>query len=247
LELVDAAAIRSRAAKVGIGLCTSTACSLENDPTGDDEATRKRGIQYLKNCIKATADMGATVFTGVTYSAMGRRIAEMPGDMYWERAAKALKEAARFARDHGVTIGIEPINRYESFLVNTCEQGIRLREMVGEPNVALHLDAYHMNIEEADFYEPTRKATPFLCHYHLSESHRGTPGTGRVDWEGIYRALANAGYSGMVGMEAFCEVAGAMAAATCVWRKMANSSDELLTQGLSFLKGLEAKHYGNLA
>jgi D-psicose/D-tagatose/L-ribulose 3-epimerase len=246
LELVDAAAIRSRAAEVGIGLCTSTACSLANDPTGDNEVTRQRGIQYLKDCIKATADMGATVFTGVTYSAMGRRIAEMPGENYWERAAKALEEAARYAGDQGVVVGIEPINRYESFLVNTCEQGMRLREMVGKPNVAIHLDAYHMNIEEADFYEPTRKAAPFLCHYHLSESHRGTPGTGRVDWEGIYRALASTGYSGMVGMEAFCEVAGAMAAATCVWRKMAKSSDELLTQGLSFLKGLEAKYYGNL-
>jgi D-psicose/D-tagatose/L-ribulose 3-epimerase len=118
--------------------------------------------------------------------------------------------------------------------------------MIGERNVALHLDAYHMNIEEADFYEPTRKAAPFLCHYHLSESHRGTPGTGQVNWEEIYRALASVGYSGLVGMESFCEVSGAMAAATCIWRKMANSSDELLTQGLSFLKGLEAKHYGNL-
>jgi len=190
--------------------------------------------------------MGATVFTGVTYSAIGRRIAGIPGDEYWEYAAKALKEAARFAADYGVVVGIEPINRYESFLVNTCEQGMKLREMIGEPNVALHLDAYHMNIEEADFYEPTRKAAPFLRHYHLSESHRGTPGTGRVDWEAIYRALASVDYSGLVGMESFCEVSGAMAAATCMWRKMANSSDELLTKGLSFLKGLEAKHYGNL-
>jgi D-psicose/D-tagatose/L-ribulose 3-epimerase len=246
LELVDAAAIRNRAAEVGIDLCTSTACSIANDPTGDDQAIRQRGVKYLMNCIKATADMGATVFTGVTYSAIGRRIAEIPGEEYWEHAAKALKEAARFASDQGVVVGIEPINRYESFLINTCEQGIRLREMIGERNVALHLDAYHMNIEEADFYEPTRKAAPFLCHYHLSESHRGTPGTGQVNWEEIYRALASVGYSGLVGMESFCEVSGAMAAATCIWRKMANSSDELLTQGLSFLKGLEAKHYGNL-
>lgn len=243
LELVDPSAIRNRAAEVGIELCTSTACAEANDPSGDDEAVRQRGLTYLMNCIKATADMGATVFTGVTYSAMGRRIAGIPGEEYWGRAAKALKAAARYARDYGVVVGIEPINRYESFLVNTCEQGIKLREMVGEPNVALHLDAYHMNIEENDFYEPTRKAAPFLCHYHLSESHRGTPGSGQVDWEEIYRALADAGYSGLVGMESFCEVSGAMAAATCIWRKMANSSDEVLIKGLSFLKGLEAKHY----
>ena len=95
LELVDAAAIRNRAAEVGIDLCTSTACSIANDPTGDDQAIRQRGVKYLMNCIKATADMGATVFTGVTYSAIGRRIAEIPGEEYWEHAAKALKEAVK--------------------------------------------------------------------------------------------------------------------------------------------------------
>jgi D-psicose/D-tagatose/L-ribulose 3-epimerase len=243
LELVDAAAIRQRAAAVGIGLCTSTACSEVTDPTGENEATRRRGIEYLKGCVKATAGMGATVFTGVTYSAIGRRIGAMPGEEYWERAASALKEAARFAQGLGVTIGIEPINRYESFLVNTGDQALRLKEMVGEPNIAIHLDAYHMNIEEAEFYAPTKKAAPFLCHYHLSESHRGTPGTGRVDWEGIYRALAEANYTGLVGMESFCEVSGSMAAATCIWRKLAPSSDELLRTGLQFLKGLETKYY----
>ncbi|MCL5744789.1 MAG: sugar phosphate isomerase/epimerase, partial [Acidobacteria bacterium] len=187
------------------------------------------------------------VFTGVTYSAIGRRIAAMPGPEYWERAATALLQAAQYAQEFGITVGIEPINRYESFLVNTCNQALRLKEMIGRPNIAIHLDAYHMNIEEQDFYEATRKATPFLCHYHLSESHRGTPGTGRVDWEGIYRALAEAGYTGMVGMESFSEVSGAMAAATCIWRKLAPSSDELLTTGLNYLKGLEEKHYGRSA
>jgi len=242
LGLVDAKAIRKRAADAGINLCTSTACSEADDPTGDDEATRRRGVEYLQGCVQATADMGATVFTGVTYSAIGRRINSMPGKEYWERAASALKKAARYAAQLGVTVGIEPINRYESFLVNTCDQAFRLKEMVGEPNVAIHLDAYHMNIEEADFYEPTKKAAPYLCHYHLSESHRGTPGTGRVDWDGIYRALAEAGYGGMVGMESFSEVSGAMASATCIWRKLSASSDELLSTGLQFLKGLESKY-----
>jgi D-psicose/D-tagatose/L-ribulose 3-epimerase len=247
LGLVDAKAIRKRAADVGIGLCTSTACSEADDPTGEDEATRRRGVEYLLGCIRATADMGATVFTGVTYSAIGRRIASLPGEEYWERAASALRQAARYAAELGVTVGIEPINRYESFLVNTCDQALRLKELIGEPNVSIHLDAYHMNIEEADFYEPTRKAAPYLCHYHLSESHRGTPGTGRVDWDGLYRALADAGYSGMVGMESFSEVSGAMAAATCIWRKLSTSSDELLSEGLQFLKDLEIKYYHRTA
>ena len=246
LDLVDATAIRERAARVGIGLCTSTACSEANDPTGEDEATRRRAVDYLVGCIKATANMGAKVFTA-SLIPRSEGASPMPGEDYWERAAKALKKAARYAQDLGITVGIEPINRYESFLVNTCEQGLRLKAMIGEPNVAIHLDAYHMNIEETNFYEPTKRAAPLLCHYHLSESHRASPGTGRVDWEGIYRALAESGYSGLVGMESFCEVSGAMAAATCIWRKLAESSDQSLAEGLRFLKAMEAKHYDKVA
>jgi D-psicose/D-tagatose/L-ribulose 3-epimerase len=243
IDKVDPKAIAERLSKVGIGVCTSTACSEADDPTGEDETTRKRGIEYLKRCIKATAEMGATIFTGVTYSAIGRRIEGMPGEIYWERASNALKEAARYARDFGVIIGIEPINRYESFLVNTCDQAFTLMQMVNEPNVKLHLDAYHMNIEERDFYQPTKKAAPYLCHYHLSESHRGTVGTGLVDWDAIYRALSEMGYRGSVGMESFIEPSPAMAAATCIWRKLAESTDESLKQGLDYLRGLEQRHY----
>ncbi len=244
VELVDPDAIKRRLGEVGLDVCTSTACSESSDITADDEAGRRQGVDYLKECIKVTAGMGATVFTGVTYSALGRKIDTMPDESYWLRAAKGLQEAARYAGDLGVTVGIEPVNRYETFLVNTCDQAFRLREMIDEPNVAVHLDAYHMNIEESDFYEPTKKAAPHLCHYHLSESHRGTPGTGVVDWEGIYRALAEAGYEGPVGLESFVEVSPAMAGATCIWRRLAESSDQLLSDGLRYLKGLEAKCYG---
>jgi D-psicose/D-tagatose/L-ribulose 3-epimerase len=244
IELVHPARIRNRAQKVGLGLCTSTACSLRNDPTAENELSRKRALAYLKKCVKATADMGAALFTGVTYSAIGRRISGRPRQEHWRRAAYALKETARYAQDFGVTVGIEPVNRYETFLVNTCDQALTLREMIDEPNLKIHLDAYHMNIEEESFYEATKKAAPHLCHYHLSESHRGTPGTGTVDWQGIYRALAEARYNGTVGLESFCETSDAMRAATCIWRKLAPSSDLLLTEGLSYLKRLEARHYG---
>jgi len=243
IDKVDAVAIKARAADAGMALCTSTACSEATDPTGEDPAVRAAGLHYLKQCIQATADMGGTVFTGVTYSAIGRKITGRPGEEYWDRAADVLREAARFAADLGVTVGIEAINRYETFLVNTAEQALGLRERIGEPNVKVHLDAYHMNIEERDFYTPTKYAVPQLCHFHLSESHRGTPGTGTVDWDGIYRALGESGYQGIVGLESFESVSPAMAAATCMWRSLAESSDQLLGDGLKYLKSLESQYY----
>ena len=243
IELVDPKKIKERLEQVGIGVCTSTVCSEAYDITSDDEAAVKGGLDYLKRCVRATAEMGATCFTGVTYSAIGRRIDSMPDERYWGRAAEALKQVAKLAADLGVTVGIEPVNRYETFLVNTCDQALKLREMIDEPNIGIHLDAYHMNIEENDFYEPTRKAAAFLCHYHLSESHRGTPGTGTVNWDDIFRALGEAKYSGLVGLESFSEVSDAMRAATCIWRQLAPSSDVLLTEGLKYLTALEKKYY----
>jgi len=244
IDKVDPVAIKERAEAAGMALCTSTACSEATDPTGDTEEIRAAALAYLTQCIDDTADMGATVFTGVTYSAIGRKIAGQPGPEYWDRAAAVLRQAARHARERGVTLGIEAINRYETFLINTGEQARLLLDMIDEPNVCIHLDAYHMNIEETDFYTPTKAAAPNLCHYHLSESHRGTPGTGTVDWDAIYRALADAGYNGLVGLESFESVSPAMRAATCMWRQLADSSDQLLSDGLKYLKGLEAKYYG---
>jgi D-psicose/D-tagatose/L-ribulose 3-epimerase len=243
IELVDPKKIRERIDQVRIGVCTSTACSEADDITSEDEATVKRGLEYLKKCVRVTAEMGATCFTGVIYSAIGRRIDSMPDERYWERAAKGLRDVAKLAADLGVTVGIEPVNRYETFLVNTCDQALKLRDMIDEPNIGIHLDAYHMNIEENNFYEPTRKAAPYLCHYHLSESHRGTPGTGTVNWDHIFRALGEAKYSGLAGLESFSEVSDAMRAATCIWRQLAPSSDVLLAEGLKYLKGLERKYY----
>jgi D-psicose/D-tagatose/L-ribulose 3-epimerase len=244
IDQVDPVAIKARLERANLGVCTSTACNDDTDLTGEDAATRQRGVAYLKQCVEATAAMGGTSFSGVLYSALGRTIEEMPGEVYWARAAEGLREVARFAQDHGVTLGLEPINRYETFLVNTCDQALQLRERIGEPNVAIHLDAYHMNIEEEEFYTPTQKAAPHLCHYHLSESHRGTPGTGTVDWASIYRALAESGYNGVVGLESFTQVSDALRAATCIWRPLAPSSDYLLTHGLAYLKAREAEAYG---
>jgi len=216
IDKVDAAAIKQRAHDAQIGVVSSVACSSASDLTADDEQTRKNGVIFLKRCVKAAADMGAPIMTGVTYSEIGRKLDRMPGEEHWDRAAKGLKEVARYAQDFGVTVGIEPVNRYETFLINTCEQALRLRDMIDEPNVGIHPDAYHMNIEENDFYHPTKLAAPHMCHYHLSESHRGVPGQGTVDWASIYRAFADCGYSGVVGLESFIESSDAMRAATCV-------------------------------
>jgi len=245
IELVDPDAIKVELDKHDLGVCASTALNASQDVTSDSAEVRAAGLAYLKECVSKLAAMGGDLFTGVVYSEIGRKIDSMPDERHWQWAAENLKETAKFAAALGVNIGIEPVNRYETFLVNTGEQAMHLRELIDEPNVYVHLDAYHMNIEETDFYEPTKAAAHCLCHYHLSESHRGIPGEGLVDWDGIYRALAEADYEGYVGLESFVEPADSMRSATCIWRTLAPSSDVLVSQGLEFLKGLETKYYGS--
>jgi D-psicose/D-tagatose/L-ribulose 3-epimerase len=239
LDAVDPAAIRGRADAAGLDVVTSVVCADDTDPSSEDERVREAALEFLNRCVDATAAMGATVFTGVTYSAHGRLLDRRPSAADTARAAEVLREAARHAADQGVTIGIEPVNRYETFLVNTAAQALELMELVGEPNVGVHLDAYHMNIEEDDFRSPVELVADHLVHFHLSESHRGIPGRGTVDWEAIMGALGDAGYGGYVGLESFAEVSDAMRGATCIWRDLAPSSDELVREGLAFLKGLD--------
>jgi len=242
LGKVDPGAIRERLESVGLGVCCSVVLDDKTDITSPDPGIRKAGVKFLKGCADATADMGSEILTGVIYSALGFFPEETPSDAHWSRSAEALKDVAAYASDRGLTVGLEPVNRYETFLVNTCEQAHRLRELIDEENVGIHLDAYHMNIEEDDFYTPTVMAGEHLCHYHMSESHRGIPGRGVVNWDEIYRGLAEIRYRGIVGLESFIQVSDAMKGATRIWRSLAPDSDTLVTEGLAYLKGIEARY-----
>jgi D-psicose/D-tagatose/L-ribulose 3-epimerase len=246
-EKVDAAAVRERAEACGLELMSSLALPAGADPAHEDPKYRRRGLEMLVRCIELTAEMGGTLLCGVVYAAIGRLIDRRPEKDDYLRAAEVLKDAAQYARTCGVTIGVEAINRYETFLVNTAGQALELCALVDEPNVGVHLDAYHMNIEEDDFYTATLTAVPRLVHFHLSESNRGIPGRGTVDWDAIMRALADGGYSGHVGLESFVGISEAMRAATCIWRSLAPDSDTLVREGIAYLKGREEAHFSAVA
>lgn len=241
LDTFDAPAVKRRLADAGLDAVTSTVLLRGTDITSPDPAVRARGIAYLKDCVAATAAIGKTNLSGVVYSQHVKDAHARPAEQEWEWAAEGLREAAVYAREHGVQIGLEPVNRYESNLVNTCAQALRLKEMIGEPNIKLHLDTYHMNIEEKSFYAATKAAGDALIHYHLCENDRGIPGTGLVNWDDIFRALAEVGYTGYAALESFVDVTDNMN--TWVWRQLAPSGDALVEAGVRFIQG-KMKQYG---
>lgn len=230
--------IRVRLDGAGIDVVTSTVLSESTDITSPDPAVRAAGLAYLRRCVEVTAELGAPQFSGVIYGMHGKRPRERPGQEEWEWSAECLARLAEYAAEAGITLGLEPVNRYESPLINTCEQALRLAEMIGAANIKIHLDTYHMNIEEKSWRDPVALAGERLCHFHLCENDRGIPGSGLVDWEELFGALGKLHYEGYAGLESFVDVSGDMVAGTCVWRDLAPSGDVLVNEGTAFLRRL---------
>ncbi|OSQ54989.1 D-tagatose 3-epimerase [Marivita cryptomonadis] len=198
---------------------------------------------FLRLAIEKTAGLGATALTGVTYGGIGERSGLPPTDSELDNVARVLEQAARLAADVGLAFGIEPVNRYETHLINTAAQGVAMIERIGAENMFLHLDTYHMNIEEKGAGNGILQGRDHLRYIHLSESDRGTPGAGTCDWDEIFVALAAIGFDGGLAMESFINMPPEIAYGLSVWRPVAESAEQVVGDGLPFLRG-KARQYG---
>ena len=197
---------------------------------------------FLMPALEAAHALGCTFLGGVTYSALGFRSGKPPTEREYDNIAEALRPVCARAADYGITIGMEPCNRYETHLMNTAEQGLALKRRIGADNVAIHLDTYHMNIEEKGIGHGFTVVAGHAQYVHLSESDRGVPGTGTIDWDDAFAGLARAGFVGDLVVESFVTLPPEIAAALCVWRPVAPDRFAVLEQGVSYLRGLGQKH-----
>lgn len=239
LEDLDVEKTRALLNQYGLGVTCSLAlpaqASLPDHP--------KAGRAFLLRALETAHRLGSPIVTGVIYGTLGKLSGHGPRPDELDTVARTLKQVAREAASLGMRLGIEPVNRYESYLVNLAQQGLDLIEQIDEPNVFLHLDTYHMNIEEKGFKEPILRAGKLLQYIHLSESDRGTPGSGNVRWDEVFAALASIGYSGDLVMESFVAHNPDIARATCMWRQVVEDPAILVRDGLAFLRG-KAQAYG---
>ena len=199
-------------------------------------------VAFLDAALERAHRIGAPILSGVVYGTLGGLPGRPATDEERATVAGALKRVARTAATLGLELGIEPVNRYETHLVNTAQQGLELIEAIDASNVVLHLDTYHMNIEEKGFAGPIRAAGDKLGYIHLSESDRGTPGTGNVHWDDVMGGLAAIGYRGDLVMESFVAVNPDIARATCIWRPVGHDSETLVRDGLAFLRRKVGEH-----
>jgi D-psicose/D-tagatose/L-ribulose 3-epimerase len=198
---------------------------------------------FLKDVLEKVHQTGSETLTGVIYGTLGELPGRRPQDGDYAAIAGVLKTIAREARSRGIRIGIEPVNRYETFLVNTAAQAVTLLDRIGEDNVFIHLDTYHLNIEETSYGDAIRTAGSRMEYIHLSESHRGTPGTGTVDWDDVFQGLKDIAFPGALTMESFVKLNPDIARATCMWRDIVQDPKALVRDGVAFLRS-KAQEYG---
>jgi len=242
LELINIEKTKMELKKQKMECLGSVALSMDHDLTSDDEETRRRGIEWMKRCVEVISELGGDTICGVIYIAWSKMTGRSRTETEWRRSVEALREIGRFAREYDVTLGIEPINRFETYFLNTASDAVKLAKDVGEPNVKVHLDTFHMNIEEKNFYDPIKQTGDLLWHMHCCENDRGIPGTGHVNWDEVFQALSEIGYDRWLVIESFTPEMGKIAASAGIWRKLAPSADEIATEGLKFLKA-KAKEF----
>ena len=226
-------------ASLGLGATTCAVMTPDRDLTTDDAATIAATQAYLRACVDAAARVGSPVVAGPMYAPVGHvtRLDDTQRAATVERLAEALRPVADHAGTRGVRLALEPLNRYETSLVNTVDQAVEIVDAVGSPALGICLDTFHLNIEEKDPVAATRRAGHRIAHVQACGTDRGTPGHDRFDWPGFVAALAAADYAGPVCIESFTIDNASIARAASIWRRLAPTQDQLATDGLAFLRG----------
>jgi D-psicose/D-tagatose/L-ribulose 3-epimerase len=210
-------------------------CSLglprEFDVVKDPETV----VTFLAAALKAAKEAGAPALSGVTYGTIGKTSGAPRTQAETDALIRLIAKVAGIARGLGMRLGIEPCNRYETHLMNTGKDGAWFVEQAGADNVFVHLDTYHMNIEEAGMAQGIRDAGRHLGYIHMSESNRGVPGRGTVDWAGTFAGLKEVGFDGPLTVESFVHVAPEIAGGLAVWRPVADRPEDVIEVGLPFL------------
>ncbi|WP_066285204.1 sugar phosphate isomerase/epimerase family protein [Arthrobacter sp. B6] len=236
--VVSAEALKKASERTGLPVSICGAFGPDRDVSHEDPQKRRQGIDYLKLCVDIAQAVGSPHVAGPMYSATGKARLLPPEERQQQRqwAADSLREVADYASERGVTLAIEPLNRFETDLVNTVEQGLELCELIGRDNVGLMLDTFHMNIEEKNIGAAITAAGDKVFHFQVSENDRGTPGSGHVPWSETFDALKTINYQGSIVVESFLPTVEEIAKAVSLWRPVAPSMDALARDGLTFLR-----------
>lgn len=232
-----APAIRREAAALGLETIFCSALIGDASIITDDAAVRSRSLAFIKEGIQVAAELGARVFIGPYLSAVGLLHGRRRTRDEWARAVEGLQSLGDMLSSYDVTLAVEPLNRFETYSLNTAADAFALCEAVDHPKVGILYDTFHAHIEEKQTGDAIRAVGKHLKHVHTCENDRGTPGSGQVRWDHVFPALRDVGYDDWLVIESFGQNVPEIAAAACIWRDLAPSPEAIMLGGLEFLKG----------
>jgi len=244
-EAVDGRYALKTAQQEGVSLTASLGLPPHKDVSSVDPGIRRAGVEHLMRAVDVAAEMGAQMLTGVIYSAMTKYQAPASAQAR-EASLDSLREVSDYALPTGVPLALEVVNRYESNIMNTAKEAVAYVKELNQPNVGIHLDTYHMNIEEESMDAPVREAGTHLAYVHVGESNRGALGRGTVDFATFFDALSAADYSGHVAFESFSSavIAQDFCSQLAIWREtwadpqpVAEGAREVMARGLNVSPG----------
>lgn len=235
-SLIDFENIKKYSNQLGIKLGVSGAFGTQRDISSENEEYRKIGLQYILECIDIANFLESPIFGGPLYSAVGKTRLVSAQQKYEERmwCLENLSIATKYAESKGVILALEPLNRFETDMINTLEQAADLIGEINDKNLKLLLDSFHSNIEEKHIDKEILKYGDLIAHVQANESDRGTPGTGHLEWDKIKKALEDINYDGAIVLETFGSPSKELARAASIWRPLAESADILAKEGFEF-------------
>lgn len=218
----------------------SSICAVvgeDRDLTSPDKAVRENALKYLKFCCDVAAELGTDIVVGCAYAPVGKVYFE-DKEAAWKLSVEGFREYAKYAKDRGLYVAVEPINRYETSMINLVSQALKYIEDVGMDNVGINYDTYHANIEEKSFRESIKLAGKYLLHIHSCENDRGAPGSGHIPWQEISEALKYIGYNRWLVIESFQPGIEEIARAASIWRPLEENAELIAIKGLRFLRSI---------
>ena len=230
-----AAAIRGELAKYDLR-CTTCTVIPRGLSLGDPDAGIRRSTrEYVATVLKAAAEVGAELLVGPVYSPVGYFTGVRRTGEEWNRAVESWQELRPTVAET-VPVAIEPLNRFETYFLNTIDDAARLCDAVNDPRIGILIDTFHANIEEKSIAAALQRAGRHLKHLHTCENDRGIPGSGNVDWPGFFQAVRDVGYDGWLTIESFGFSLGDIAAAASIWRDLAPTPESIAFEGVKFLR-----------
>ncbi|CAN5143496.1 sugar phosphate isomerase/epimerase [soil metagenome] len=219
-----------------LGVQTCSICGSEYSLIDPDETVRRTGIEYLKEVVTCSRLLGSKILMGPLYAGFKTFTGKPATTEEWNWSVAGMREVAEHAQTEGVTLAMEYLNRFETYLLTCADDLVRYIDAVDHPNCRAAFDTFHANMEEKSVADAIRTCAPYLVHVQISENDRSTPGKGHINFEEVFDTLQEVGYEGPIAIEAFGPNPPELAAATHIFRPMFSSPEQLAVDGLAFIK-----------